>query len=36
MPVRPGSITSSVVSTKDLKPERRSRENCTRLMLRSG
>src|SRR6202012_646007 len=28
-PVRPGSMRNSVGSTKDLKPERRSRWNCT-------
>ena len=31
MPVSPGSMRNSVGSTKDLKPERRSRWKCTRL-----
>src|SRR3954469_22292152 len=31
MPVTPGSIRNSVGSTKDLKPERRSRWKCTAL-----
>src|ERR1700761_4916954 len=41
MPVRPGSMRNSVGSTKDLKPERRSRRKCTapapyRLLVRRG
>src|ERR1700677_2108866 len=31
IPVRPGSMRNSVGSTKDLKPERRSRWKCTGL-----
>src|SRR3954464_13221404 len=34
-PVTPGSIRNSVVSTKDLKPERRSLWNCTEGLVAS-
>src|ERR1700710_2690818 len=35
-PVRPGSMASSVDSTKDLKPTRRRRVKCTDRQTRSG